>query len=447
MSPLGPTPGVAADYGRHRPRRCLYTGLVPDRPPGPEPILRILRDGAGGAWLKGVFSHPVTAPWEKTVAEPVTLARGPAVKLTITEGGKLRTETTDVADWPQRLANLLADGPSHINVLGRTNDWHARFSKSGRWLMSKGKPSLGERSSAEPLPTHDRRPQHPLPVSDPAVRRLFIETGLYSLNGQLRGEASGKYRQVQHYIELLRPLALWDGAYTPERPLRILDAGCGKAYLSLALYQYAVLRGIPVTLLGIDANGEVVATVERIAARLGFTNAEFRAATIAEASASAPPFDLVVSLHACDTASDEALAAGVALGAQAIVLAPCCHHELVAQIEANHGSGTLPAAARTAAILESGLLLHRQAEIVTDALRSAALEALGYRVAVTEFVSPEDSGRNVMIRAERRSGDTLSNAAAARAFGFYRALATEWNVTPALEALLGEDWPPRARPV
>lgn len=413
-----------------------------ERPPVPEPLLRLLRDEAAtGAWLKGVFSHPASAGWEKVVAEPVALARGPAVKLTLTTDGRLRTDSVDVSDWPDRLAELLGDGPAHINVLGRSNDWHARFSKSGRWLTSRGKPSLVV-SPAAPLPAHDRHPQHPLPVSDPAVRRLFIETGLYSLNGQLRGEAAGKYRQVQHYIELLRPLTLWDAGYTPERPLRILDAGCGKAYLSLALYQYAILRGIPVSMLGIDANPEVVATVERIATRLGYEGARFEAATIAEATAAAGPVDLLVSLHACDTATDEALAAGLTLQAQAIVLAPCCHNELFAQIEVNRRSGDLPAAERWPATLDSGLLLHRQAEIVTDSLRAAALEVLGYRVDVMEFVSPEDSARNVMIRAERRLAGQGANAAAARGFAAYRALANEWNVKPALETLLAAHWPP-----
>jgi SAM-dependent methyltransferase len=416
---------------------------VTERPPVPEPLLRLLRDEAAtGAWLKGVFSHPASAGWEKVVAEPVALARGLAVKLTLTTAGRLRTDTVNVSDWPDRLAELLGDGPAHINVLGRSNDWHARFSKSGRWLTSRGKPSLGERDASAPLPAHDRRPQHPLPVSDPAVRRLFIETGLYSLNGQLRGEAAGKYRQVQHYIELLRPLTLWDADYTRERPLRILDAGCGKAYLSLALYQYAILRGIPVRMLGIDADPGVVATVERIATRLGYEGARFQATTIAEATAVAEPVDLLVSLHACDTATDEALAAGVTLRAQAIVLAPCCHNELFAQIETNRRSGALPAAERWAATLESGLLLHRQAELLTDSLRAAALEALGYHVDVTEFVSPEDSARNVMIRAERRLAGHGNEAEAARAFAAYRALAGEWNVKPALETLLATRWPP-----
>jgi hypothetical protein len=247
---------------------------------------------------------------------------------------------------------------------------------------------------------------------------------------------------VQHYIELLRPLKLWDGEYTAERPLRILDAGCGKAYLSLALYQYALLRGIPVSMLGIDANADVVSTVARIAGRLGFEGARFEAATIAEAAAGGEPVDLLVSLHACDTASDEALAAGVQLGAQAIVLAPCCHHELFRQIEAAGKAGDLPARARWAATLASGLLLHRQAEIVTDSLRAAAMEALGYSVDVIEFVSPEDSARNVMIRAERRASEAGAGGAVAGALARYRQLAGEWAVRPALEGLLGADWPP-----
>jgi hypothetical protein len=270
-----------------------------------------------------------------------------------------------------------------------------------------------------------------------------VETGLFSLNGQLRGEAAGKYRQVQHYIELLRPLPLWQREYSAERPLRILDGGCGKAYLSLALYQYALLRGIPVNMLGVDSNPDLVGAVAGIAVRLGFEHARFESTTIAELADTGEPVDLLVSLHACDTATDEALAAGVRLGAQAIVLAPCCHQELAGQIAANRKAQRSPAAAHAAATLGSGLLLHRQAEIVTDSLRAAALAALGYSVDVIEFVSHEDTARNLMIRASRRS-DRGVEGATSEALTQYRALADEWGVVPALESLLGPLWPPMA---
>ena len=148
---------------------------------------------------------------------------------------------------------------------------------------------------------------------------------------------------MQHYVELLRPLPLWD-----RERIRVVDAGCGKAYMSLALVAYGREVGTRVELVGLDSNASVIETVRGIADGLGYDEARFEATTI-DAYETDEPIDLLVSLHACDTATDEAIAAGVRLGAEAIVVAPCCHHELAAQI-ARAREGRPPparAAART----------------------------------------------------------------------------------------------------
>src|SRR5262249_52706842 len=138
-----------------------------------------------------------------------------------------------------------------------------------------------------------------------------------------------KRRQVQHYVELVSQLAIWN-----RDRVRIVDAGCGKAYMSLALVAYGRETGTQVELVGVDSNPTVIETVEAVARELGYVEASFASSTIAEFER-AKPVDLHVSLHACDTATDEAIAAGVRLGAEAIVLAPCCHHELAGQIGRN----------------------------------------------------------------------------------------------------------------
>ena len=155
---------------------------------------------------------------------------------------------------------------------------------------------------------------------------------------------------------------------------------------------------------------------------LGYEEARFETSTI-ESYASAEPVDLLVSLHACDTATDEAIAAGVRLEAAAIVVAPCCHHELAAQIASRPPN----------ALLRHGLLLARQADLVTDALRAAALETRGYRVDVIEFVSAEHTAKNLMLRAERDP----SPAWARRALAEYRELRDAYGVDPAIGRLLG----------
>lgn len=412
------------------------------------PILALLSESFGiGGWQKCVFSHPDPGDgagphWEKLTAEPVRLARGVAVKLVSANRGRQSTLTVLAEQWPRALEDVLARNPHHINLLARDHDWHARLSKGGRWLVSRGKPSLAPKLPAGELPGHDRTHHHPLPGDDPEARRLFIETGLFGFNGVLRGESSAKYRQVQHYLELLRPLALWDELREAGSPLHVVDAGCGKAYLSLALYLFARRQGLDVQLTGIDRNPDVVDSVAASARRLGYEGAEFHAQDIAAFAAQAGcAADLLVSLHACDTATDEAIAAGVTLGARAIVLAPCCHRELVTQFDDRLKAGVPLAHGAWAPALDHGLLRHRLADIVTDALRASALEALGYRTAVLEFVSPEHTARNLMIRAELRPPGPERAAAGAKGLAAYEALASEWQVDPAVRRLLGDGWP------
>jgi SAM-dependent methyltransferase len=336
--------------------------------------------------------------WRKLVvdgvtATPVDLARGPAIK--VVDGA--RTETVEWSAWAQRLDTLLADARK-VHLLAPDGDLHARRTKKGRWLLSRGRPS----SEAPPSGRHDRRKQHPLPAGHPLFRATRV--------------SRDKERQVQHYVELLRPLPVWD-----RDRIRVVDAGCGKAYMSLALVAYGREVGTRVELVGIDVNPTVIETVRDVAASLGYDEARFEVSTIADYT-SDEPIDLLVSLHACDTATDEAIAAGVRLGADAIVVAPCCHHELAAQIAAHEKDG----------LLRHGLLLGRQADLVTDALRASALEIAGYRVEVMEFVSAEHTAKNVMIRAERAPSQSRAERAAAE----YVELRDRFGVEPAIERLL-----------
>jgi SAM-dependent methyltransferase len=337
--------------------------------------------------------------WRKLVidgvaATPVSLKRGPAVK--VVDGP--RTETVPREEWAARLDSLLASA-RNVHLLAPGGDVHARRTKKGRWLVSHGKAS----SQTPVVEAHDRERQRALPQDHPLFRATKI--------------SRDKERQVQHYVELLRPLPLWD-----RDVIRVVDAGCGKAYMSLALVAYGREVGTRVELVGLDTNPEVIATVRTIAEQLGYAEAEFEATSI-EHYESDQPIDLLVSLHACDTATDEAIAAGVRLGAEAIVVAPCCHHELAAQI-----------AGKKDALLRHGLLLGRQADLVTDALRAAALETVGYRVDVIEFVSAEHTAKNVMLRAEQSWSATRAERAAAE----YVELRDRWGVEPAIERLLGD---------
>lgn len=410
------------------------------------PVIELLTQTTErGGWRRATITPARgTAPYQRITAIPVRTERqGPAIKLITRDEKRETTAMVALEDWPARLEQLLAGSALNLDVIARDYEWHARLTRSGRWLLSKGRLS-SPRDEAEDegqpeLPAHDRKRSHPLDPEDPEVQALFIETGLFGKKGRLLGEAADKYRQVQHYLELLRPLTVWQA----DGPVRVVDAGCGKAYLSLALYLWAKQQGKQLELTGVDASADIVGPVAESAKRLGYDRARLETRSIAEFTENRKqPVDLLVSLHACDTATDEALAAGVRLGAKAIVLVPCCHHELTEQIERARKSGELPAEGTWGATLGPGLLRHRLADVVTDSLRGAALEALGYRVDIAEFVSPDVTARNLMIRAQKRSPGPGAERAAKTAYRQYRSLALEWSVAPSMERLLGEHWPP-----
>ena len=409
------------------------------------PVIALLtKNVERGEWLRATITPARgTAPYQRVTAIPVRTERqGAAIKLITRDEKRETTAMVSIEDWPSRLDLLLGGSALNLDVIARDHEWHARLTRGGRWLLSKGRPSAArpEGDDEEPeLAPHDRKRVHALDPEDPDVQALFIETGLFGKRGTLLGEAAAKYRQVQHYLELLRPLTVWQSS----GPVRVVDAGCGKAYLSLALYLWAKQQGKAIELTGVDANAEIVGPVAESAKRLNYGGARFETRAIADFTEERKqPVDLLVSLHACDTATDEALAAGVRLGAKAIVLVPCCHHELTEQIERARKANQLPAEATWGATIGPGLLRHRLADVVTDSLRGAALEALGYRVDIAEFVSPDVTARNLMIRAQKRSTGPGTEKAARLAYRQYRSLSLEWSVAPSLERLLGDHWPP-----
>jgi SAM-dependent methyltransferase len=198
----------------------------------------------------------------------------------------------------------------------------------------------------------------------------------------------GKHRQILRFVEVLDHL-LGDAERAPG--LRVVDLGCGKGYLTFATWQYLRDRGWPdAQVTGIELRPELAAKTERIARSLGCEGLSFRAGSIADAQVDA---DVIIALHACDTATDDALALGVERSARLLLVAPCCHKEVRPQLRA-------PPA--LSPVLKHGILRTREAEIATDALRAALLEARGYDARVFEFVSTEHTDKNLMITAVRR---------------------------------------------
>jgi SAM-dependent methyltransferase len=240
-------------------------------------------------------------------------------------------------------------------------------------------------ASAAPQPattTHDRPKQHAITTESPWLRAL----GVTDEQGRPRAAMTGKFRQINRFVELMSHLT--DEADLPtDRPFELIDMGCGKGYLTFGV---AAFFGPRVHATGVELRPELVDSVNKIAQAESFENLRFIAGSIADQPAG--PMDVLVALHACDTATDDALAAGIAANAALIVVSPCCQKELRPQLMA-------PKVLTRA--LSHGIFQERQAEFVTDALRAQLLEWAGYRTKVFEFISTEHTAKNLMIAAVR----------------------------------------------
>ncbi|MBM7491044.1 SAM-dependent methyltransferase [Micromonospora luteifusca] len=345
--------------------------------------------------------HPVVIRAE---LRPVTLKAGPRLQIATSDG--TRPYTRNVALGPetvQAIDELLAEpfGNWHVETTDAT--LQLRVTKSGEAQVHRA-------ATSRPAATtggNDRTKEYLLDPGDP----IFAEIG---------GSAA-KRRQVDAFLRAL-------AATLPDEltgPLRVVDLGCGNAYLTFAAYRYLTSRGLDVQLIGVDVREDQRRRNTELAQRLGWADqVSFVAGTIADAVVDPAP-DLVLALHACDTATDEALARAVRWEARWVLAAPCCHHDLAKQLRAH------PAPAPYELLTRQGILRERFADVLTDALRAGLLRVHGYRAEVVEFVDSQHTPRNLLIRA-RRTGAAATEPQRAE----YRELVNQWQVTPRLETLL-----------
>jgi SAM-dependent methyltransferase len=311
---------------------------------------------------------------------------------------------------------LLATGPREYHLQAPAGDLHVRVTRKGRLLVSRGRPQ--PRQAPLTPPPHDRVKRQPLAQVDAAA--LLRVTGIGDRAGNIRASMRGKYDQINAFLRELEA-ALPRKERT--RPLEIVDCGSGGAYLTLAAYFYLrQVHGLTVHVRGIDRNEALVQKANGLARDLDAAeDVSFMAADLAVCTLDVRP-DLLLSLHACDDATDAALARGVEWGVETMLVAPCCQHNLQTQIR---DTGPMRA------LLRHGMLRERQADLLTDAFRAQILRLLGYRVKIVEFVSSEVTARNLLLRAvaglAKGQGGVVEEYLNLREF---------WQVTPLLETML-----------
>ncbi|MBL9213218.1 MAG: SAM-dependent methyltransferase [Opitutaceae bacterium] len=334
---------------------------------------------------------------------PVSLNAGPHLAFVWRHATRDITKNHPPAEALALLEPLIGGDflDAHLFTPGETAQLETQPDGSARLKI---KPVAGNASaSSPPAPAaHNRAKAYLIPARAGWLRDL----GVTNDRGQPREGMADKFRQIQKFAELLGHLLAESGLDAASTgagadPLRLTDMGSGKGYLTFAL---AELLGPRARIQGLEARPELVALCNRVAQQHGWADRlGFKAGRIADTAVE--PCDVLIALHACDTATDDALARGHAAGARLLVVAPCCQHELRPQL-------TAPPVLAEA--LRHGIFQERQAEFVTDALRAQLLEWAGYRTKVFEFISTEHTAKNLMIAAIRTRAPGQPDDATAR---------------------------------
>lgn len=317
------------------------------------------------------------ATLQNLFVRPVTLKAGPHLAFVWRHATRDVTKNHPPADALAAIEPLVGGDFLDAHLFTRTTTHQLE-------CQPDGAARLRSKSVAATAPSpagNDRAKSHPIPADSPWLRAL----GVTNDRGQPREGMADKFRQIQKFAELLGHLVT-EAALPSDRPLTVVDMGSGKGYLTFAV---AALLGDRARVHGVEARPELVELCNRVARDHGFAERlRFTAGSIADTPLAA--VDVLIALHACDTATDDALAKGIAAQAALLVVSPCCQKELRAQLQA-------PPV--LAGALRHGIFQERQAEFVTDALRAELLEWAGYRAKVFEFISTEHTAKNLMIAA------------------------------------------------
>lgn len=310
-----------------------------------------------------------------------------------------------------------------VQILTKKEERIVRVSKKGKLHITKR--ALQQVVQAK---THNVTKQHLLPDGSPVD--FLVHLGIMDKNGKVRHKWYDKFKQINRYLEFIEDSLPIIDTKTPT----IIDFGCGKSYLTFALYYYLVkVKGMEVTIIGLDLKQKVIEDLNVLVKTLNYTGLEFRVGDIAMFDYD-QPIDMVISLHACNLATDYALEKAVKWKAKVIMAVPCCHKEINGQIK----SGPMEA------VMNHGVLKERIAALMTDGLRAELLKAKGYKVSVMEFIDMEHTPKNLMIRAykipealdlDSEKSDQLGEKSDRPSDTYYE-LCKTYGLKPTLEKLL-----------
>ena len=381
----------------------------------------------------------------KIAMRPVEIGGVKKFQAEMTDDGQVQVKNLDMNAAAEGLEEIIAQrGAREMHLMTAKGDLHMRVTKKGHVMVTRS----AEMDRVVTVQPHDRVKKVPLTSFDSAA--LLRTIGIADGSGKIRASMRGKYNQVNEFLKVVGETVVRDSGFgvrtlsnhesraTSHETFTVVDCECGKAYLTISLYFYLteVLKFPDVKVIGIDRRNDVITAAKKMVAQLDVADkVEFVEADLSEFQPSTfNRVDMVVSLHACDTATDEALAKGVEWKARYILSAPCCQHELQktlgAKVRRCEG-GKVRGEEDFSGLLRQSILRERLCDILTDSFRAMILRILGFKVQVIEFVSNEATMRNIMLKCEYGVKPGQPDP-----IGEYLNLRDYWKVTPWLETRL-----------
>ncbi len=382
--------------------------------------------GSSNNVLKASFSGKTTSsPWIRVTLRPILIKGEEHVQFSFYDEKKCITKNYLGKEYTEALNDLIKSNFKNIFIESTLGNLQIQFSKKGKIIINESKT---QKTKNDIDLQHNRSKNYLLPEDVPSD---FLEAvGIMTKEGKVKADKQSKFRQLNGFLKIIDETfpKTQKGIDPKKHDLLAIDYGCGNAYLTFAVYNYFnFIIHQPLTLVGIDVNKELIENHRLEIEKLQWQTLKFEATKISDYQPPASP-DLVMALHACNTATDDALFKAITWDAKMIFASPCCHHHMQQQL-----SRQQKALAAHAPLFRHGALSERFGDILTDSFRALILRIMGYQTDVIEFITSEHTNRNLIIRGVKGlvPGDK-------QFVEEYKVLKQTWHVTPYLETLLGD---------
>lgn len=388
-----------------------------------EQLKSLLQDTADSGLYQMILSNPrEKGKAFKIKIRPVMVKNRMLLQETVYEGTKVFHENYESSDMIPRIVEALTHDFKQCEIEHKTCKAVVLVSKKGKITVNRKQINYsGAESESDRVihMAHNRVKRYILEEGIPVP--FLVDLGVQTKDGKVVHARYDKFKQINRFLEFIEDIL---PTLSKDGTVRIIDFGCGKSYLTFAMYYYLhQLKGYDVEITGLDLKEDVIEHCNRLAQQYGYDKLHFLKGDIAEYDSS-DSVDMVVTLHACDTATDYALEKAVRWNARVILSVPCCQHEVNKQIQSTD----------LKAVLKYGIIKERMSALITDAIRANLLEAQGYETNILEFIDMEHTPKNLLIRAVKRpaKADRKTSYAAKEVAALTRNL----QIEPTLQKLL-----------